>query len=326
MAAPSGLDALIQYGVESSFASYETPDRRHEFTEESLSLTEERIESAARRTGSRVLASNRWKRNRKGIEGDVSHEVTSSGFGRLFEHCLGDVATDTPDGGTNSRTHTATIAALTGVSLTAQVGRPDTSGTIQPFSYLGCKVASWELSCDVDGILMLRLSFDGVDEDTSESLESVAAPTDDELLVFSGATVAIDGTDVDVRAFSLSGENGLATDRYFLRNSSLKKEQLEAERRLLSGSFEVDFEGMDNYELFSQGTMAEVTALFEAETEIESGFLPHVLVTLPEVRFDGTTPNVSSDEILTHEMPFTVLDNGSDEPITIEYQSEDTAA
>jgi hypothetical protein len=106
----------------------------------------------------------------------------------------------------------------------------------------------------------------------------------------------------------------------------LKKEQLENERRAVTGSFEVDFDGLTNYELFSEGTTAAIVATFEGDTEIEAGFLPHVKVTLAEVRFDGETPTVSSDEILSHAMPFTVLDNDSDEPIVVEYQSADTAA
>ena len=146
MAAPSGLDAIVQYGVETTHATFATPTRRLEFTEESLSLTEERIESGARRSGSRILPAHRWKRNRKGIEGDTNHEVTSSGFGLLFEHMLGATATATPVGATDARTHTATIGALTGTSMSIQAGRPDTTGTVQPFSYLGCKVASWEFS------------------------------------------------------------------------------------------------------------------------------------------------------------------------------------
>lgn len=326
MAAPSGLDAIVQYGDEATFGTYETPTRRLEFNDESLSLTEDRIESASRRSGSRVLRTNRWKSNRKGVEGDVTHEVTSSGFGMLFEHMLGSVSSGVASGGTTAYAHTATIGDLTSKSLTVQVGRPDTGGTNNPFSYLGCKVASWELSCDVDGILSLRLTFDGVDEDTSESLASVALPSDDELLVFTGATVTLAGSQVDVRSLSITGENALATDRHFLRNSSLKKEQLENGRRSYGGSFEMDFESMTAYNRFRDGTEASLVALFEGDTEIESGYVPHVKVTLPSVRFDGETPNVGGDEIVNQPLPFVVTDNGTDEPITIEYQSADTAA
>lgn len=324
MAIPSGLDAQVGFGEEQTYGTYEAPDRFLEFVSEGLALTIERIESSALRVGSRVQRSTRWEPNRKGAAGDVSFEVANKGFGLLFKHMLGAAATSQPDdsGSPNTYLHTFTLGNLDDSSLTVQVGKPDVGGTVRPFSYLGCKVASWELSCDVDGLLMLNLSFDGQDEDLSESLESASFPSDDEVYSFTSAVLELGGEEVHVNSFSISGDNGLATDRYFLRGNSLKKEQLQAGILELTGSLEAEFEDLDLYNKFVNGTVGALTATFTGSL-IEDTFSNQLTVTLPAVRVEGETPTVGGPEILTQSLEFKVLDNTSDEPITLTYQTED---
>lgn len=324
MALRSGLAAQVGIAAETTFATYETVTRFLELTSEGLALSDERIEGSGIRPGNQVLRNDRWEANRKGAGGDLNFEVTSKGFGLVFEHMLGSIATANP--ATGVYTHTATLGDLTGKSLTAQVGKPGAGGTVHPFSYLGCKVASWELGMEVDGILTLALTLDAVDEDTTTGLETASYASSDELLVFTGATVTIGGSSVDVRSFSVSGDNALATDRYFLRDSSLKREQYQAGYTELTGSLEMDFEDLTEYNRFKDGTEAEIVATFEGTTVLDTGYVPHVKVTLPACRFDGDTPTVGGMEILTQSLPFKVLNDGSNEPITIEYQTADTTA
>ena len=46
---------------------------------------------------------------------------------------------------------------------------------------------------------------------------------------------------------------------------------------------------------------------------------------MPVCVFTGSTPTASIDDLTTIELPFTVLDNGSDAAVKIEYQSTDTS-
>lgn len=325
MAIPSGLAAQLGIGEESTWATRVAPTRWLEFVDEGLEADIQHVESSALRGGSRVLRADRQKINKKGAAGDVTFEVTSSGFGMLFKHMLGAIATATPGGATNARTHTATIGDLTGKGLSVQVGKPDIGGTVRPFDYIGAKVASWELSMDIDGILMLRLSLDCYDELSDQTLGTPAPSATDELLVFTGGTVSIGGSSACVRAFSVSGDNGINGDRRCI-GESRKKQQLESGKRDFNASVEVDFEDLTQYNRFTSGTPFAFEATFAGEADgIESGFANHVKVTLPAVRADGETPKVSGPDELTQTIPMKVLDNDTDEPVEIEYQSEDTA-
>ena len=138
-----------------------------EFTEESLALNIERIEGSGLRAGAQVARSDRWKENKKGVSGDVKFEVPSNGFGLIFQNMLGAVATSQPDdiGAPTVYDHSFTLADLLGTSLTFQVGRPDTAGTVQAFTYHGVKVGSWELACSIDGLLEATIGLDAEDED-----------------------------------------------------------------------------------------------------------------------------------------------------------------
>lgn len=324
MALRSGIAAQVGFAAESTFATYTAPTRYLEFVTEGLTLASERIEGSGLRAGQRVLRNDRWAVNKKGVGGDIQLEVLSKGFGLIFEHMLGSNTTANPAG--SVYTHTSILGDTAGKSLVVQVGKPDVSGTVQPFSYLGCKVASWELSCEIDGVLTLSLTLDGVDEDTTESLGTASYASSDELLYFTGASLTIGGSSVDVRTFSLAGDNALATDRYFLRSSGLKKEQYPVGVPEITGTLEMDFEDLTEYQRFVDGTEAALVATFQAPTLLETGYYPHLEITLPVVRFDGDTPTVGGPEILTQSLPFKVLDNGTDEPISIEYQSADATA
>lgn len=325
MAIRSGLAAQIGYVAESTFGTYAAPTRFLDFNSEGIKRESEPIESSGLRASKRVLRSSRWALNHKGVAGDVEHEVTSKGFGLLFKHALGAVVIATPGGGTTSRTHTHTLADPYGLSLTVQVGRPDVSGTVQPFSYLGCKIAEWELSCEIDGILTWKHTLDGRTETTAETLATASYAASDELLVWTGCTVTVGGASFDATGFTLAGNNGLKTDRYYLNGSGLKKEQVAAEMVELSGELTGDFEGLTAYNRFVNGDEAEIVFTAEGST-IEGAIKYGVEVTLPACRFDGETPNVEGPDTLGQTLPFKVLDDGTNEPITLVYTTTDTAS
>jgi hypothetical protein len=318
---PSGLDAQFGVAEESSYGTIETPTRFYEFVSESIKRNGERIESAGLRPNRRVQSVNGWAQGRVGVEGDVELEHPDRGGALLWKHILGAVNTTQPDVG-NAPTvyeHTATLGNLGGKSLTGQVGRPDVGGVVRPFTYSGLKVAEWELSIEVDGTLMLTLTFDGHDEDTdTEGLAVTSYPTGVKPLYFTGATINLAGAQYDVSEFSLSGSNGLKTDRYFLRGSGtdLKKEPLESEKREYTGELLAEFDGLTAYNRFVNGTTAALTATFEGDT-IEDAFKFAVEVNLAVVRFDGETPSVEGAEVLEQPLAYKVLDNGTDSPVEV---------
>jgi hypothetical protein len=332
-----------QFGMvqESTVGTAATVTRFLEFVPpEGLQLEYERVESEALRSANRVLRADRWAAGRKTVAGEVEFEVADKGFSMLLSACLGTIATiGTPTGGTNTRDH-VTVLASTGYgrSWTLQVGRPDTAGTVQPFTYNGCKVVEWEISNEVDGILKLNTTWDGWDEATGISLAAASYPSNQTLLHWVGGTMSVGstigtqstgGTAVDVKSVSLTGSLGLNVERYFLRGSAgtIKKEHIEAEMAEFGGEVTLEFNSLADYARFTAGTTYSLSARWDSGTNTDSGTVGYFEAFYPTVRFDGQTPNVTGPDILELTLPFKVLNNpGTNSPVRFYYRTTDTTA
>jgi hypothetical protein len=309
--------------AESTYGTFVTPTRFLEFVSESVKLGRPRIEAAGLRPGRRVLKTGRWKAGRKEVGGSVEFEVASKGFGLVFLHMLGAVTITTPGGGTLTRDHTHTLGNLRGKSLTIQVGREDRSATVRPFSYLGCKIASWELGCSIDEILKLTLEILGQDESTAQSLAVASYASGDELFVFTEGALTVAAVSTPVREFALSGDNALAEDDYAL-GSALRREAVEPALREISGTLNADFTDLTAYNRFVNGTEATLELTFTGAL-IEGALNFQVKITA-NVRFDGETPEVGGPEENRLPLPYKVIAPAAGEPITLLYRTTDTVS
>ena len=217
MAIRSGLAAQLGAVAEDTWGVYKAPTSFIEFTEESLALAIERIESPGLRANNRVLRTDRWAAGQKRVEGTVSFEAPSKGLGLWVKHALGSVSITTPSGATNARLHTHTLGDPYGLGLTVQVGRPSSNGTVNPFSYTGCKIDQITFNNSVDEFLVVECEMVAEDETTSESLASASYPTGVQLFNWTQGTITIASSTVGVVTdFSVTGANNHKSDRYFL--------------------------------------------------------------------------------------------------------------
>lgn len=302
MTTASGLESQLGFATESAFGTYETPDNFLEFTSESLKLERERIDSMGIRAGRRVL--HRWAAGVQRVTGDIELELGPQGSGTLLKHMFGGVGTS---GASDPYTHTFTPGQLDDKSLTIQFNRPDIDGTDRVFSYLGCSVTSWELACAVNEYLKLTCSIFGSHEDTAQSLASATYPTGYSPFVFTQGSLTIAGGAYDIKEFTLTGDNGLATDRHFIQASNPERPKIakEANRRQYGGTLISDFEDLTAYNRFVSGTEAALVLTFTQSAS-------RSLVITCNVRFDGETPNVSGYELLEQSLPFVCTSGTSD--------------
>jgi hypothetical protein len=309
---------------ETTYGTPVTPTRGYEFNSESMALDIERLESAGLRAGTRVLRSDRWAAGAKSVGGTIEMDLQNKSFGLWLKHMFGGFAVATPGGATNARTHTATPGDLP-VGLTVQVGRASENGTVNAFTYHGCKVASWDLSADVGEIGKLSVDLIGEDEDTSTSLATASYASSSSLLVFTQATLSVAGSDVDVRSATLAGDNGLDVDRYKL-GSALRKAPVEAAMRAYTGTLDAYFANLTAYNRFVNGTEAALVLEFVGAT-IEGAFNFGLEVTC-NVRFDGETPTVGGPDEIAQSLPFKCVsaDGTPGSAITAVYTTTDTAA
>lgn len=181
MAARSGIAAQIGFGVEATSGAEVVPTAFLPLVEESLSLDIGRMESEGIIPGQRALRDWQSVPGMHKVGGDTKFELTNRGLGVLWQACIGSVATT----GTGPYTHVFTPGDLP--SVTAQVGRPDVTGTVRPFAYRGLRVSKWELAAKLGEIATFgvtwagraeslpRIVTDGVTTTGSKAITSAAA-------------------------------------------------------------------------------------------------------------------------------------------------------
>lgn len=323
------FDPQLGIAEETTPGTVATPTRFYEFGNEAVKQEIERIKYLGLRPNRKVHGTSNVVPGKKGSAGDIELPVMNKGMALWFKHCLGAVATTTPTGATLTRDHKCTVGVLDGKSLTVQFGRPTVSGTVEDFTYAGCKVNTWGLSHDTDSQLMLNVSLDGISESAAVALASASYPTALTPFAYTAGAITVDGSAFDVKDWNLEGNNNLATDRYFIRATTpeQKKEQLEGGGiREYTGTINTEFMDRTNYDKFVSGAFASFSAVYTGAL-IEGAFNYTVTVTLPNIQFNGETPNVGGFEIVQQALPFEVFDGGTaDGPVVITVRNSDTAA
>jgi hypothetical protein len=335
MSIRSGLASQIGIAAETTFGSPVTADHFIEFNKESINFTVDRMESKGLRASNRVLRSDRWVAGKKAVAGDVEAEIQTKGFGLLLKSALGGSTITTPSGATLARLHRYILADPYGQSYTLQVGRPDTSGTVNPFTYSGMKVSEFDLKNSLDGFVTGTWKWTGQTEAMQSgtspynaapyTLASSSYAASTEILSWIGGTLNIAGSAVAVVTdFSLNVKTGIKSDRYTINSSRLIKEQIIADMTEITGQVSVEFSDLTAYQRFTAGTLAQIDVTWSGETVIESTTYPYLKVTMPKCRFDGNTPNVDGPGVLKVDLPFKALYDGTNEAITMDYLTSDT--
>lgn len=319
----AGLSAQLGFGEESAYGTRIAPTRFVDFNSETMKRTQDRIISQGLRAGSRLPLATRQVVNNKGAAGNVVLEFQNKGMGLILKHMLGTIDAGVA-AGTTGKKFTAQYGTLAGKSLTVQVGKPSVDGTVRPFDYIGTKVQTWELGCDVDGFLLLTLGLDAKDEDTTQTLASATYASGLEILNFTGAALTLGGSSVDITNVKINGSNGLKLDRYFLRSDTRKKEPIQNALGGLGGSFDKEFEDLTLYNLFKNGGTSALVVTFQGSS-YEAGQNYKLVITIPAVAIDGESPSVGGADVLMSSHSFTAFDNGTNPPITAEYTTTDTA-
>jgi hypothetical protein len=302
MATASGFDSQIGYAVEATPGTYVAPTKTIEHVSESIKFNQERIESMGIKAGRRG-GSGRWALGRSWVEGSVQHELSASTIGPLFRNLMGAVSTS----GVGPFTHVFTYGALSEGALTIQVGRPDLSGTVNVFSYLGCQITDLKLSSKVGEISHLDFSVYGQKEDTAQSLAAASYPSTWSPFTFAHGVLSLAGAEYEFDDIELDFNSGLQTARHTHRSSTPTQPRISKESafRTAGGTVNSEFISMTAYNRFKNGTEAALSMVWNAGASLQ-------LTIAGNVRFDGETPNVTGPEMLKQSLPFKFLSTTSD--------------
>jgi len=332
MSIGSGLAGSFGYAAESTYGTYVAPTKFLEFDKESFSKKKTIVQGGGLAGGRGVQLGSRRVVSVVEGNGSIDLEVANKGMGLLFQNLLGGTPTVVQQATTAAWLQTHTLGDNVGKSLTCQVGVPDTTGTIRPYSFLGGKVLSAAFSCGVKGILNSTWEFDF--QNVSE-IQVLAAPSyATGLAPFHGGQLAVkigtfgsEAAITGVTKVDVKFERPQNTDRFYANAAGApgtKSEPLWSDFFKISGSLEQDFTDKTSLaDKFAADTSTSLILEWVGPT-IASTFKETFRIKLPMTFFDSGTPDVSDTDITNTKYAFTAQYDGTNSAATIEYMSTDT--
>lgn len=270
---------------------------------------------------------------------------------RMFGSFGQDNAALAEDGETSAYSATHYLGDLTGHSFCLQAGKPSVDGTTEPFTYTGCKVQAWEVACSMGEIAELTLTVEGRNElagtwddplnDSVPTLETFTAPTSGEVFtwvdagLYYGGTVSTTSGVTSVSDATLAGNlkgpmslkvtRPMDLARYSPDVAPFRNEPLQNGLTKIEGSFVVEFLSAETYLAAYQSDTDVAIELRFTGPAIGSGSDYAELSLLCSLgRLDGSSPEVPGPAILTQTIPWTTLDDGTNNILQATYWTLDT--
>jgi len=330
MAIGSGLAGSLGVAPEVTYGTYVAPTRFLEVNKVGLKKVKNVQQGGGLASGRFLQRGSRRVVTTFAANGDVEMEVPNKGFGLILQALMGTTVTPVQQGATTAYLQTHTLADNVGKMLTAQVGVPDLSGTVRPYTYTGCKVLGAEFSCGVDDMLMTKVDLDSRDVTESQSIVAASYPAGLAPFHFGqmgfkwgtfGSEVAVQG----VRKATVKIERGQATDRFYSNNGGRKSEPIMNSWLKISGSIETDY--IDKA-VFADRFAADTSSSMIVEWVgplIAGTFFETFRIRIPMTFLDGDTPTLDGPDIVNPTFSFVGEDDGTNAPVTIEYMSTDVA-
>lgn len=332
MAIGSGLASQIGGKKESVYGTTVVPDHFWEFRTETFVRDQDYLQSTQLRAGRMYPSASRRTPTTRRSTGAVTMEVPNKGFGFFLDLMHDSVVAPVQQGATAAYKQSHPIGTNgSRKSATIQVGKPDSSGVVRPFTGAGAVLSGWTFDCDLGEFLTSALTFDVRDLISTpgaanyQALATPSYPTDLRGFNFAQGLVTLDGdAAAKIRGFTINGGSAMKTDRFVLNRTGLKDQPIHNAYAAGEGTLRVEFASMALYNRFVNNERAAVVLDFEGP-EIAVGQPEKLAITLGSVGWEGTTPQVDGPDVVDHEMQMRIGDAGSGPPILIDYYSTDTA-
>lgn len=341
------------YGVAAALDAVDS----FEFQSETIELKKTAVDSNGlapehvyRRTKRRVLTNY-------DVNGAVTMDLPTRNLGFFLRYMLGDFTHTVTEISTSGvyKTIFQPVDTQVGHSFTLQKGVPATDATVMPFTYVGCKVASWEISCSVGAIAALVLNIDARNELAGSGngdplnvdvpdLATWAPVTSGlgmsvfhfrEATLYTGGTPSLDTgvvsltsptTATNIKDITIQNAYNYDTNRLFLGSAGYKAEPIENDFRAITGNFTAEFlESEALYDAYAADTTTSLQLTFVGPIAGVSGSNTEKLdILIPNIKLEGESPKVGGPAVVTQQVNFTGYDDETTTPIQITYQSEDS--
>ena len=361
MAIPSGLAGSAGIATEGTQGTVQTPTHFLEFNTEGMKMVKNTATGVGLRAGGLYQRTSRRVVTSWGAAGTISFDAPFHGLGLWLQHMIGSFGTGSSvvqQAASAAYLHTHTPGQLAGSTFTMQIGKPDTSGTVRAFTYVGCKIEDWMLTCELNKFAVFQLTIDAWQELTADNPQgttagpALTAPSYTAAeqqfhfrmgTLYNGGTLSNAGSNPTITSLGtpvaagrvlkadFKCANPVDKGRYFIAGTGgstvagVKGDQIDNNFRQVTGSLDVEFNSLSAYyDTFAADTTSTLELQFTGPI-IASTFAYTLNVLVPNIKFDGDSPVVGGPGILNHNLPFHGLDQETFNPFQFQYMSTDTA-
>lgn len=337
MATPQ--DCSINVATESTYGTYVAGTRAFEFDDESFTFEPSRAEGEGLKVSARTKLAYRSVDTVKAGSGSLTIPAMTKGMGILLSAACGTNSVTLVSGSTYQ--HNFTLGD-TPASLSIQKSIPrTTSGTVDPYSFLGCMVSSWSFDGANSEIPSFSFDFDVRNLDTAQAFASLTYPSLGVGSIYSfkdsaalyGGTLTVPTTTAlgtgatavtDVRDFKLEVNNNLTDDRFNIGGAGLKSKPTVGMREI-SGSFTAEYEATTYRDDFLANTSRPLVVTYTSAESLSTGTSTLQFV-LPDVKLRSAIPVANKGDLVTVEHNFTAYQTTtSAQAIYVVLRTADTA-
>lgn len=326
MTSYSGLGAQLTVGTESAWGTAVARNRYFEHMTNQMKARRDYLNSRQLKAGAMFQTSTRRVATTHGASGPITMEVPNKSFGVFLDQLHGNTVTPAQQGGSAAylQTHNIGTTDPSGKSLTIQEGVPDTSGTVHAFTYPGSKVMGITFAAQINEFLTASIDIDAKDIDTDTALDTYTQPSGLRSFNFVQGVLTVDGNSAGVvSGFELGIEIPYANERYTL-GSDQKSRPVINDYPTITPKIDCEFIDETLHDNFLSGANSALVLTFTGPT-IASTYKELIRFTIAAAGYNGDTPTVDGPDLLTQSIDLVTLDDGTNPPLKIEYQSVDTA-
>ncbi len=340
------------YGVAPSLSTAQP----YEFNSESLAGKKTIVQGKGLHAGGLYNRGPRRVLTNWTADGDITMDLPTRYMNQLLYIMFGSkgqtAAALTQDASTGAYHATHAPGTLMGSSVTIQKGVPSVDGTAaSPFTYVGMKMTDWEISVQTGALAQFKTTWDGRNElagagngdplnGSVPALGTFTEAATNNVFHFREASVLTGGTCTttsgitsvtgataagNVKSASVKQTFHLDTGRYFLGSQGFKAEPIEEDFRDVSGSFEIEWltsEAM--YNAYAADTPTTLQLVFQGPGIGTGSDHSNLTLLIPQIYLEGEPPQVSGPKVVTQNIPFTGLDDGSNNVIQASYWTLDS--
>ena len=343
----SGVASQLGFKAETTYGTQVVVAKFIERDEFSLGLEQDWAVGEGVYSGGQYVRLDRTVQTTRHCSGNLVADVIGKNWGTLVKHMLGSsVSSPTViSGSAYKQVHQ--VGSTDGMSLTVQKGVPQVSdGTVKPFTYVGTKVAGFELSCEQGQFLKASLDLVAKDELTlttgtaSNALAVASYPTLQEGFTWNQAFVKIGGTastasgEVSisggsavasiVKGFSLKHTNNMNDEGY--GTSATWAREPKAKRAQTVVTLDTEFGTQaELYDVFRAGTVTPLEITFTGSLIGGSNYFLFSII-CAGTKLRQAPVEQDSDDLADHSVDLEVGYDGTNSPLQVKLVSTDSAA